>query len=179
MRRCTSGPWTASETIRLHDGTVAAVRPIEPFDAAALTRFHESLTDETTRRRFLMWHPHLTAAELARFTNVDHRYREALVLVVLDEIIAVGRYEGRVGESDAEVAFVVRDRWQAQGAATALLAALVPRAVRAGMSRFVACTLAENKPMREVFRHSGLPMTTTCTEGIVTVTLFLHEQGQR
>jgi hypothetical protein len=47
--------------------------------APALVRLHETLSPETTRSRFYSVHPHLSAAEVIRFTNVDHRQREALV----------------------------------------------------------------------------------------------------
>ena len=72
----------------LSDGTLVQVRPIEPADAERLVRFHESLSPETTRLRFFSYHPHLSAAEVARFTTVDHHDREAMVAVAGDGLTA-------------------------------------------------------------------------------------------
>jgi hypothetical protein len=55
---------------------LVAIRPMAPEDAAALVRFHERLSDDTTRRRFFTPHPSLSERELARFTHVDHRTPE-------------------------------------------------------------------------------------------------------
>ena len=66
----------------------------------AREHFHEGLTDETTRLRFFMLHPHLGQSEVARFTHVDHHDREALVALDGHDIIAVGRYD-RLPGTDA------------------------------------------------------------------------------
>lgn len=144
------------------------------MDGAALVRFHEHLTDETTRLRFFNHHPHLTPREVERFTHVDHHNREALVIVDGAAIIAVGRYDRLPATSDAEVAFVVADAWQHRGAATHLLAELADRARAEGITRFLADTLAENRPMRDVFRHSGLVIGTHMAAGVISVVLDLQ-----
>ena len=55
-------------------------------------------------QRMLMW-----------LTNVDHDRREALVAVDGDEIVAVARYDGRPGATEAEIAVTVEDAWQHRG----------------------------------------------------------------
>ena len=91
------------------------VRPISIRDDERLLRFHATLSPETTRLRFFAVHPHLTLRETTRFTDVDHIDREAWVVLIDDEIIGVGRYERLADPDDAEVAFVVADRWQGFG----------------------------------------------------------------
>src|SRR4051812_31024026 len=105
----------------LRDGTAVTVRPILPSDDERLTRFHESLSPETTRMRYFSAHPHLSDRETARFTDVDHIDREAWVVLLGEEIIGVGRYERLENPLDAEVAFVVADRWQGLGVGPILL----------------------------------------------------------
>ena len=161
------------DAYKLRDGTPVVVRPIAIGDDGRLTRFHASLSAETTRLRFFAVHPHLTRGETERFTDVDHNNREAWVALVGDEIIGVGRYERLTNPHDAEVAFVVADRWQGQGVGPILLRELTECAHRAGIHRFIAETLAENHHMLEMFAHSGLPITRSLNQGVITVTMTL------
>src|SRR5688572_19277472 len=115
------------------------------------------LSPETTRMRFFSVHPHLSRYETTRFTDVDHHDREAWVALIGDEIIGVGRYERLADLDDAEVAFVVADRWQGFGVGPILLRYLVDSARVVGIRRFVAETLAENHHMLDMFAHAGLP----------------------
>ena len=151
------------------------VEPMDPGFAAALVRFHESLSPATTRSRFFMAHPHLTVTEVIRFTDVDHDDREALVVLDGDrELVAVARFDRfSPGSAVAEVAFVVADTWQHHGIGAAVFAALGQRATELGVRRFVADTLAGNRAMRAVFRHAGHPMTEVVVDGIVRVTIEL------
>src|SRR5215831_10237001 len=70
-------PASATSDALLSDGRVVQVRPIDASDAERLFRFHESLSPETTRLRFFAIHPYLSAAEVERFSTVDHHDREA------------------------------------------------------------------------------------------------------
>jgi RimJ/RimL family protein N-acetyltransferase len=132
------------------------IRPMEPDDAARLVEFHEALSEHTKERRYFTPHPHLTDAEVYHFTNVDHNRREALVAVVDDSIVGVGRYEMLHDPRAAEVAFVVGDAWQRRGIGRALFEALAERAIANGIHRFVAGTLDGNAPMIGLLRSSGV-----------------------
>ena len=141
--------------------------------AAALVRFHESLSAETTRSRFFTLHPHLSPSEVARFTTVDHQQREALVaLDDASEIVAVARFDA-IASHTAEVAFVVADAWQHCGIGSALFARLAARAQELGVEDLVADTLAGNRAMRAVFRHAGHAVDEHLAYGVVTVTIEL------
>lgn len=157
----------------LRDGTVVVIRPIEQSDAPALVRFHEALSDQTSRRRFFNVHPHLSVGELARFTTVDHTDREALVMLLGNEIMAVGRLDREPGTARAEVAFVVSDAWQHRGAGTLLLAGLVAFARSIGVRELVADTLVDNRPMIDLFQRSGLVTATSSEQGVLHLTLTL------
>ena len=134
------------------------VRPIGPDDASALNDFHERCSERTHRLRFFSSQAHLPPAMLSFFTNVDHDEREALLAVLDNQIIAVGRYdlisEDATDERSAEVAFVVADEFQGNGIAFDLLGRLADLARSRSISRFVAETLAENMAMQTVFRKS-------------------------
>ena len=157
----------------LRDGTVVAVHPIALTDADRLIRFHESLSTESIRMRFFSGHPHLRARDAERFTTVDHDEREALVALLDDVIIAVGRYERLDNGVDAEVAFVVAERRQGFGLGTMLLHDLAALARSSGIRRFVADTLAENQRMLAVFMQSGLAIAKSTSQGVVSVSMEL------
>jgi acyl-CoA synthetase (NDP forming)/RimJ/RimL family protein N-acetyltransferase len=137
------------------DGGVLHLRPIRPSDADALVEFHAQLSPRTRYLRYFGPYPKIPPRDLERFTRVDHRNHVALVAVLGDEIVAVGRYV-RLGESDsAEVAFVVRDDHQGRGLGSILLEHLAAAALENGIRRFEAEVLAENHQMVRVFRDAG------------------------
>jgi RimJ/RimL family protein N-acetyltransferase len=154
--------------------TPFALRPIRPDDAPRLVDFHQHLSPGSVYRRFFSVHPTLSAAEIERFTCVDHIDREALVAQDEDRLVAVGRYDRSPGTSEAEIAFVVADEYQHHGIATALLGALADAATKVGIATFVASVLVENRAMLDVFRHSGFPISTATEDGVVTVGLTLN-----
>jgi GNAT superfamily N-acetyltransferase len=150
-------------------GGLVHLRPIRPTDDGHLTDFHERLSPQSVYRRFFFVHPRLTAAEIDRFTHVDYRDRLALIVEHGGQLIAVGRYERIAGTTEAEVAFVVDDRYQHRGIATILLEELADSAWKHGIETFVAQTLIENRDMLDVFAGSGFPVSTTTEYGTVSV----------
>jgi GNAT superfamily N-acetyltransferase len=148
-------------------GTVR-VRPIRPDDGPALVAFHERLSPQSQYLRFFHAHPHLSAPEVERFTHVDYDRRMALVVELDDEVIAVGRYD-RLQDEEAEVAFVVADRYQSHGLGALLLRRLADAARVRGVTRFVAETLPGNQRMLAVFRESGFGAQSTFDGDVVRV----------
>lgn len=131
------------------------LRPIRRDDSAGLIEFHEGLSRDTQYFRFFTAHPHLSAAEVQRFTRVDYKGRLALVAELDGKLIAVARYDRLADSARAEVAFVVADAFQCHGLGGALLRRLAEAAAQRGIEYFVAETLAENRRMQSVFRESG------------------------
>jgi len=161
------------------DGRIVHIRPILPRDADALVRLHNNLSDRTRYLRYFGPHPYLSPRELERFTNVDHHYRVALICLVGDEIVAVGRYEGLPGDGgpggttgtpeadSAEVAFVARDDHQGRGLGSILLEHLAAAAQENGLRRFEAEVLAENHAMVRVFRQAGYQVSRAFEDGVL------------
>lgn len=160
--------------VALADGTVAAIRPVQPRDAVDLEAFHERLSPETVYRRFMGLHPHLSPGELAYFTQVDYQDRMALVAHLRGRMVAVGRYDREAGTDRAEVAFVVADGLHHAGLGTLLLEHLVGAARRRSISAFYAATLSSNRPMLEVFHHCGLTCDIRWRAGEAEVVLPLE-----
>jgi acetyl coenzyme A synthetase (ADP forming)-like protein len=163
----------------LMDGSSIHIRPIHPSDAPSLAAFHSTLSLETVRRRFFSPKRELGAEELQRFTTVDHHDRVALVAELGDELVGVARYD-RLGDApDAEVAFVVADAHQGRGVGTVLLDQLASAARERGITRFVAETLADNRPMLAVFRGAGFEERTRFDAGTIDVELIIEPTDRR
>jgi GNAT superfamily N-acetyltransferase len=145
------------------------LRPIRPDDSARLVAFHNHLAARSVYMRFFSFHPELSMDEVAHFTSVDYVDRLALVAEIGDQLIAVGRFDSQPGETEAEVAFVVADEYQHHGIGSVLLDELVRAARDRGIVAFRAETLAENRAMLDVFRHSGFPVTSSVDYGTVTL----------
>jgi GNAT superfamily N-acetyltransferase len=156
-------------TAVLLDGGATRIRPIRPSDAAALSSFHEHLSSETIYRRFFGAHPHLRHEEVARFTEVDYRYRLALVAEVEGDLVGVARYDRLPGTDRAEVAFVVVDALQGHGLGTLLLEHLAVAARRRGVGTFEAQTLGTNYGMQAVFAQTGFACVQRWGDGVVEV----------
>jgi acyl-CoA synthetase (NDP forming)/RimJ/RimL family protein N-acetyltransferase len=154
------------------DGGIVHLRPILPSDADALVRFHQSLSERTRYLRYFGPYPRISPRDLERFTTVDHRTRVALICLLGDEIIAVGRYEGLDPGPDgrvesAEVAFVARDDHQGRGLGSILLEHLAAAARENGLRRFEAEVLVENHQMVRVFRDAGYQVSREFAEGVL------------
>ena len=166
--------WMASPGERVRGLTTAITtiaadmptfRSILPSDGPALVRFHEALSADAQRSRFFAVHPHLTATEVDRFSHVDHLDREAIIVTVGTEIIAVGRYDRIPSSGRAEVAFVTAEGHRGGGLATQLLARLAAAAQAVGVVEFVAQTLPENRRMLGVFTRSPFKTVTASAAG--------------
>src|SRR5918998_1929001 len=164
-----AGPRAAD--VLLADGTAVRLRPIRPRDADALVALHSRFSERTRYLRYFSPYPRIPERDLRRFVNVDHRDREAFVVVLSGEIIAVGRYD-RLGPDapDAEVAFVVEDAHQGRGIGSVLLEHLAEAARENGISRFVAEVLPQNGGMLRVFSDFGYQVRRRYEDGVVHLT---------
>jgi GNAT superfamily N-acetyltransferase len=146
------------DEVRLRDGTRLVVRPIRPVDAPALVALHARLSAGTIYRRYFGARPHLSPADVERFTRVAEAWRFALVAVrETGDLVAVARYEGSPDEHSAEIAVVVDDALQHQGVGRVLLERLVDVARERGVETLVAEVLSANSPMLGLLRAIGLP----------------------
>jgi acyl-CoA synthetase (NDP forming)/GNAT superfamily N-acetyltransferase len=157
-----------SADVLLSDGSAVHLRQIGPDDAPALVEFHSRMSERTRYLRYFSPYPRIPERDLQRFVNVDHRDREAFVIVSGPRIMAVGRYE-RLGPDspDAEVAFVVEDLHQGRGIGSVLLEHLAEAARENGISRFVAEVLPQNGGMLRVFSDFGYQVQRRYADGVV------------
>lgn len=159
--------WEAYVVLR--DGSVAHVRPITPGDADALRRFHDAQSEESVYLRFFAPLRHLSDRDVERFTHVDNDSRVALVATVGEDIIGIARYDRLDDPSDAEVAFNISDHYQGRGVGSVLLEHLAAIATEAGVQRFVADVLPQNRKMMKVFTDAGYQVAHHFDDGVIAV----------
>jgi len=163
----------------LKGGEKVTVRAIRPDDAARILDAFGRLDRDSIYRRFFSPKKALSDAELKQLTEVDFKQVTALVVTKqagdVETLLGGGRYaaEAEHKPQSAELAFLTASEYRGRGIASLLLRHLALLAQASGLSRFVADVLADNEPMLNVFRRSGLAMTQSREGNVIHVTLTL------
>src|SRR4051812_50169800 len=79
------------------DGGTVHLRPITPEDADGIVGLMERSSDQTRYYRFFGPMRRLSDKDLHRFTHGDHDSPVALVVLLGDRVIGVGRYDPSPG----------------------------------------------------------------------------------
>src|SRR4051812_4898832 len=158
---------TRAADVLLSDGTTVHLRPIRPEDADGIVALHSRFSERTRYLRYFSAYPRIPPRDLERFVNVNHHSREAFVVELGGDLIAVGRYE-RLGDQahDAEVAFVVEDAHQGRGIGSVLIEHLIAAAREEGIEAFVADVLPTNQTMLRVFSEAGFQIQRAFEDGV-------------
>ena len=142
--------------MQLRDGTPYRIRSIRPEDKDLLAAGLASLSAETRYKRFLAPKPRLTGRELRYLTEVDFLDHHAVLAVTWEHperLVGVGRWVRCTDDPRAaEVAVVVGDGAQGQGAGRAIGMALADAAAGRGIERFVAEILPSNAPAHRLLQ---------------------------
>jgi GNAT superfamily N-acetyltransferase len=152
-----------------------SIRAVRPDDKERIVKAFRGLDRRSVYLRFFSYRKELADDELRRITECDGVSEAVLVATVgigeREIIVGLGGYvrSGAV----ADIAFAVEEDFQRRGIASRLLRQLADLARANGIVRFEADVLAENTPMLNVLRRSGLPMRTSHGEGVVHATLCL------
>ena len=165
--------------IQLRSTRGVTIRAIRPDDRERIVKAFRGLDPQSIYLRFLFHRKELSDEELRRLCEPD-RAREVVLVATIgsgnqETIVGLGHYV-RSGAS-AEIAFTVEEDYQGRGIASWLLQHLAHIARENGILQFEADVLAENTPMLNVLRHSGLPMTESEEDDIVHATLYLARLG--
>ena len=154
-----------------------ALGRLEAGDCEALRRLFGRLSPDTVYRRFLSPIPSPDHAALRRLLDVDGRDRAAVCALVDGEIVGVARYARLSGSATAELAVVVADAWHRQGVASRMLAALAALAEAAGIARFHATVLADNRPAIALLQRISPGLRFELSEGTFETTFAVGRNG--
>ncbi len=149
----TTGTPKTGQIVELRDRTRALIRPIMPTDRDRLNEGFQSASPDSNYMRFLHFQSKLSGAQLEYLTAVDHVTHEALIAVDPEtgQSFGTARYIRSDDRAQAaEFAVGVGDRWMGIGLGTALLRALILRAMEMGITRFTALVHNENTAIRRL-----------------------------
>ncbi len=157
----------------LRDGGTLRLRPPTAADADALVGFYRSLS---TRSLHLRFHglPAVGPRLVESLLEPDWVERGALLGTLTgddgtERVVALANYVRLRDPAVAEAAFAVADGDQGRGIGTRLLEQLAVRAAAAGIERFVAEVLSENRQMLGVFERAGFELKREREGGVVEV----------
>jgi acetyltransferase len=153
---------------RAADGTPLTIRPIRPEDEPLLIAFHQTLSEDSVRMRYMqgMKADARTAHQrLLRICFPD--YDREIVLVAEHQsasdagrtVVAVGRLSrDRVTRSEAEFSLLVADPWQGRGVGRQVLSRLIEVARLEGIQRIYADILEANMRMQRLCARLGFTL---------------------
>ena len=147
---------------RLSDGTRVVIREVRRRDRALIETGFANLSPRSRFLRFFGTKAALSEDELDRLTDPTDNDDVALGALARPPghgralPAGIGRFIRLApGSLEAELALTVTDRFQGRGLGSLLLRAIAEKAVRCGVSVFVAHVHSENAAMRALARRFG------------------------
>jgi GNAT superfamily N-acetyltransferase len=149
-------PSELEQVVDLSDNTELRIRPLVPADIERMRHAFDVGDSDSIRRRFLTGAPPSGETQLHYLVDVDYQQRLALLGLDTDgNSVGIARYEGLEGHGTAEIAIVVAPEWRKHGIGGLLVEALEPPAKRAGIERFVAAYLPDNRAIADLLSELG------------------------
>lgn len=145
---------------RLHDGSFALLRPVQPDDKMRIEEGLSSLSSRSIYYRFGRQLRRLTDRDLAYFTEVDQDQHIAWGAVDPDDPAESGLGIARMiresrDSQRAEVALTVIDSYHGLGLGLLLLATLHALAKQRDVKTWRACVMRENHAVVSWFQRLG------------------------
>lgn len=157
-------------TMLLDDGTQVNFRPVHPTDEPRMRDILYDLSKETVYYRFMSHSPRFDHRQIQNFVYIDHRKDVAIVGTVPEahgeDIVAMGRYFLDENSNRAEIAFIIRDKWQNRHMGTFLFKHLATIAKRNGIAGFTAEVLRDNRRMQTILNNCGYRVKSRLEEGV-------------
>jgi GNAT superfamily N-acetyltransferase len=151
------------------------VRPLTHSDRAAVAFALRHLGERSLYQRYLVGSGPPIRREVARLLSVDHWHHEVLIAFHVHPRIPIGVTEYvRTDDFEvAEVAVAIADDWQHQGVGRELIRELRVRALGAGIRRFSATALFENRGALALIRELGDAQSSYAGGGTTELTVPL------
>ncbi len=154
--------------VKLKTEAFVTLRPIQLEDEPMMVRFHESLSDESVRRRYFQMMHLQRRTEHERLIRVCYcDYDREIVLVAEHRdsdqrerrIVGVGRLSREWRGDVAQFAITISDAWHRHGLGSQLFLQLIEVARREQVSRIVGHIMPDNLAMQNVCRRLGFQLT--------------------
>jgi acetyltransferase len=131
-------------------------RPIRPDDEAKMKQFHQELSQETVRQRYLkaiQYEERVAHERLQRICFNDYDREIAIVAEYQDQILGIIRLSKDIGTQDASLSMTVKDAWQHRGIGTKLLQKALEVAKLENIEHIFAHMLKENHSMQKLLKR--------------------------
>ncbi|KUK44853.1 MAG: GNAT family N-acetyltransferase [Methanothrix sp.] len=170
----------ALETFRTtKTGLNILLRPVKIGDEPLMKDFFYALSNDSMYRRFMSVRMDMPHERLQEFGIVNYANRMMILAIVegdsRETIAAIGQYEINEKMHTAEVALVVKDKYQNMGVGHDLLSYLTSLARRGGLLGFTAEVLVENKPMLNLFKKMGFDTEKRSEEGVYEMRMMFRD----
>ncbi|MCF7806820.1 MAG: bifunctional acetate--CoA ligase family protein/GNAT family N-acetyltransferase [Simkaniaceae bacterium] len=147
------------ERISLKDSSNITLRPIRPEDEAKMKKFHEELSENTVRSRFLKFmalDKRIAHERLVQVCSIDYD-REMRFVAETDEgdVVAVGSYTKQPNSKNAEFKLIITDRAQGKGLGKKLLQKLIETARRRNIDYLFGIILNQNTILLKICEDLG------------------------
>jgi RimJ/RimL family protein N-acetyltransferase len=171
----------ALETVRTtRSGLNILLRPVKIGDEPLMKDFFCDLSSESMYHRFMSVRMDMPHKRLQEFGIVDYANSMMILAIVegdsKETIAAIGQYEINENVHTAEVAIVVKDKYQNMGVGHDLLSYLTRLAKRRGLLGFTAEVLVENKPMLDLFKNMGFDTEKKNEEGVYEMRMMFRDR---
>jgi len=147
------------ENWKSKDGAPLTLRPIRPEDEHLLFKFHEDLSQETVRQRYLKITHYKERVAHDRLTRICcNDYDREIALVAesnTHEIVGIARLTKVPGTKDATFAMIVKDSWQHKGIGGKLMQKILEVAKVEQIDLLAASMLPENFQMQKLLTALG------------------------
>jgi RimJ/RimL family protein N-acetyltransferase len=177
LRSRVAYPVGEEREVELRDGRRVRLRPTRTTDAPLLQELFFRMRPDDIRTRFFRHLRSLTDEMAQHLCSVSYDQEMAFAAVVgereAERIVGTSCYFVDPSSGMADVAYMVDPDWQGAGLGSALQERTIAYAREHGVAGFTADVLAENAPMLNVFRRSGLRMEAHLDSGAFEVRLYL------
>ncbi|HWQ18447.1 MAG TPA: GNAT family N-acetyltransferase [Methanotrichaceae archaeon] len=161
-------------------GLKVLLRPVKITDEPLLKDFFYALSTDSMYLRFFSARKDMPHERLQEYEAVDYSRRMVILAVIegpeeKETIVGLGQFDINRDAHTAEVALVVRDKYQNQGVGSEILSYLTYLAKRRGLLAFTADVLVENKPMIALFEKMGFDIEKRNEEGVYEMSLRFRD----
>lgn len=154
------------------------LRPVKITDEPLIKEFFYSLSGTSVQKRFFSMRkdlPHERLQEL--FLRVNYA-EEMVILAFLDQkkeyLVGIGQYALTSNKATAEVAIVVRDKYQNIGIGTEILSYLAVLANKSGLIGFTGESLPENRAILHLFEKIGFEVQKKREAGVYVFNVYFR-----
>jgi acyl-CoA hydrolase/ribosomal protein S18 acetylase RimI-like enzyme len=158
------------------------LRPAKITDESLLKDFFYDLSEASLYKRFFSVRTDMPHKRLQDFVAVDYSKKMEILATIRENekeiVIGLGQYELNSDMHSAEVALVVRDKFQGQGVGRELLSYLIYLAKRQGLLGFSGDVLLENRAMVRLFEKMGFDTEKRSEEGVYEMRMWFRNKGE-